>query len=458
MYLAVDIGTSSLKAALCEGGSFWVEQLPLQLTQADPCAEQDPREWLEGLAVLLPRLLQRAGASPERIQAVGLSSHSPSLVPVDSHCRPLFPCLTWRDRRAVRQAEKLREQTGEFFDPSFFEPKMLWLKEERPEIYAQTRAFLQPKDFLIAWLTGEFVIDLPAARFSRAQAIGELESGKLPRPCPSWEVVGKTQKRAQELGLAPGIPVVAGGIDAYVEALGAGLVEEGQFGDATGTSTCLSCCLGEGSGVEGAVPHVIPERELCILPLSSGGGTLAWALRQLGGGVRYHELEEALRAVPPGADGLLFLPYLTGERSPLWDEGAKGVFFGITAEHTRAHFLRAVLEGCALAIRHNVEHLEAMGLTPHSARATGGGSRLGLWNQIKADVTGLTYEQLELADGALLGGALLCALAVEKRSEGDLVREYVRTKQVFTPRRQAVYEELYAKYKALYAATKELMR
>ena len=219
MYLAVDIGTSSLKAALCEGGSFWVEQLPLQLTQADPCAEQDPREWLEGLAVLLPRLLQRAGASPERIQAVGLSSHSPSLVPVDSHCRPLFPCLTWRDRRAVRQAEKLREQTGEFFDPSFFEPKMLWLKEERPEIYAQTRAFLQPKDFLIAWLPGEFVIDLPAARFSRAQAIGELESGKLPRPCPSWEVVGKTQKRAQELGLAPGIPVVAGGIDAYVEAL-----------------------------------------------------------------------------------------------------------------------------------------------------------------------------------------------------------------------------------------------
>jgi len=211
VYLAVDIGTSSLKAALCEGGSFWVEQLPLQLTQADPCAEQDPREWLEGLAVLLPRLLQRAGASPERIQAVGLSSHSPSLVPVDSHCRPLFPCLTWRDRRAVRQAEKLREQTGEFFDPSFFEPKMLWLKEERPEIYAQTRAFLQPKDFLIAWLTGEFVIDLPAARFSRAQAIGELESGKLPRPCPSWEVVGKTQKRAQELGLAPGIPVVAGG-------------------------------------------------------------------------------------------------------------------------------------------------------------------------------------------------------------------------------------------------------
>ena len=251
MYLAVDIGTSSLKAALCEGGSFWVEQLPLQLTQADPCAEQDPREWLEGLAVLLPRLLQRAGASPERIQAVGLSSHSPSLVPVDSHCRPLFPCLTWRDRRAVRQAEKLREQRASFSIPlsrkcsGFIEIGRFTPKP----------GFSQP-DFLIARLQG--VCD-DSARFSRAQAIGELESGKLPRPYPSWEVVGKTQKRAQELGLAPGIPVVAGGIDAYVEALGAGLVEEGQFGDATGTSTCLSCCLGEGSGVEGAVPHVIPS-------------------------------------------------------------------------------------------------------------------------------------------------------------------------------------------------------
>mgnify|MGYP000862965915 FL=1 len=458
MYVAIDIGTSSLKAALVQGASFWVERMPLALIQSGVCAEQDPRQWLSGLAAVLPRLLERSGVTASQIQALSVSSHSPSLVPVDAAGEAVYPCLTWQDRRALRQAEQIRQLTGEFSDPSFFEPKILWIKQEKPEVYAKTKAFLQPKDFVIFHLTGEMIIDRAAALFSKAHQLKEIDGAKLPRPVKNWEVVGQTTSKAKNLGLVAGIPVVAGGIDAYVEALGAGLIEDGQFGDVTGTSTCLSYCLNENKKVPGAAAHVIPECSLYILPMSSGGGTLAWYLHTLGGGLSYADLDGVASQAPPGANGLLFLPYLAGERSPIWDEGAKGVFFGITKTHNKADFLRAVLEGTAFAIRHSIDSLAEQGLIPREVKSTGGGSRLKVWNQIKADVTGLPYEQLEMVDGALLGGVLLGALAIEKRPIGDLVKEYVRSKHIFTPHHPlVVYDELYEKYKKLYESTKELM-
>ena len=459
MYLAIDIGTSSLKAALVQGASCWVEQMPLALIQSGVCAEQDPRAWLSGLGRVVPRLLERAGAGASQIRAITVSSHSPSIVPVDAEGEALFPCLTWQDRRALRQAERIRQLTGEFTDPSFFEPKMLWIKEEEPQVYAKTKAFLQPKDFIISYLTGELIIDRAAALFSKADCLEEIDRSKLPRTVNNWEVVGQTTSAAENLGLAAGIQVVAGGIDAYVEALGAGLVEDGQFGDVTGTSTCLSYCLDEARKMPEAAAHVIPQRSLYILPMSSGGGTLAWYLDTLGGGLGFADLDAVVSQSPPGANGLLFLPYLAGERSPIWDEGAKGVFFGITKSHNKADFLRAVLEGTAMAVRQSIASLSECGLTPRQVRATGGGARLCVWNQIKADVTGLAYQQLEMVDGALLGGVLLGALATEKRPIGELVEEHVRIKQIFTPRcASTVYDELYEKFKALYQSTKELMR
>ena len=455
MYLSIDIGTSRLKAALAAGGSFWVEQRTLRLIKNGPRAEQDPDEWLQGLQELLPRLLSKAAVSSDAIEAICVSSHSPSLVPVDGAGRPLHPCLTWRDRRAAPQAAELLRITGQFFDPSFFEPKILWFREEKPDVY------LEPS------LSAAQGFSYGAAHWrvcdrsgcSRLQQALQDQAGikQTTRSAASWEVVETTPQAAQ-LGLRPGIPVVCGGIDAYVEALGAGLVEPGEFGDATGTSTCLTYCLEEASAVDGAVPHVIPDRRLCIMPLSSGGGTLAWALEQLGAGLGYDQLEEAVSRVAPGADGLLFLPYLEGERSPVWDNRAQGVFFGLTSRHTRDHLLRAVLEGTAFAVRHNLEYLSDLGLRPAYVRATGGGSRLNVWNQVKADITGLAYEQLEVADGALLGGVLLCALAVEQRAVGELAQEYAHTRRRFAPRSFPVYDELYTKYKKLYECTKEIMR
>lgn len=459
MYLSIDIGTSTFKAALMQGGEHHIEQVPLPLNQKGLVAEQDPALWLQALGAVVPRLLSRAGARAEQIRAISLSSHSPSLVPIGQGGEPLLPCLTWQDRRAVDQAKRISQTLGGFTDPSFFEAKILWIKQNEPAIYDKTRAFLQPKDFVLFHLTGEMIIDRAAALFSRAKEVREIDPKKLPRSVNNWEIVGETAPSATRFGLTGGIPVVAGGIDAYCEALGAGLVEDGQFGEVTGTSTCLSMCLDGSKQIEGAAAHVIPGRLLYIMPMSVGGGTVKWFLDTLGGGLSFPELTAEVLKSPPGAKGLLFLPYLAGERSPIWDEEAKGVFFGITMGHTRADFCRAVLEGTAFAIRHSIETLARSGLKPQIVRATGGGSRLAVWNQIKADVTGLPYQQLEMIDGAVLGGLLLAAWAVEKRPIGDLVKENVGVKCEYAPQGPpSVYDETYEKYKKLYPATKELMR
>ncbi len=451
MYLAIDIGTSSFKAALKTKSEYWVEQLPLSTARAGLRSEQDPIAWLEALGAVLPRLFRRAGVTAEQIKAISVSSHSPSLVPVDRAGHPLYSCLTWEDRRAVVEAAELGALTEEFVDPSFFAAKVLWFKRNEAEVYARTHAFLQPKDFVINYLTGEQIIDRAAAGFS------QIDSAKFPRPVNNWEIAGCTNANSRRVGLAAGIPVVAGGIDAYCEALGAGLVENGQFGDVTGTSTCLSYCLDGSRKVKGMTEHVIPGRFLYIMPMSAGGGTLSWFLKTLAGSLNYADIAASVGQSPPGAKQLLFLPYLSGGRSPIWNEKAQGAFFGISSSHTRDDFLRAALEGVAFAIRHNIEHLREIGLRPSEVRATGGGSRLKAWNQIKADITGLPYYQLSSEDGALLGGILLASSAVEKRSIGDLVRENVSVKNVYVPNRAPVYDELFEKYKNLYQRTKDLM-
>lgn len=458
MYLAIDIGTSSCKGALRSDDSYWVEQIGLQVINSGLCVEQDPSDWLEALKLIIPRLLQRAGRGAAEIQGISVSSHSPSLVPVDEDGVALLPCLTWQDRRAQNQASRLSVLLGEYVDPSHFEAKILWIKENEPHVYARTKAFLQPKDFIISHLTGKFIIDRSAALLIRSQSGSQIDLTKIPDALPNWEIVSVTSQWACHLGLVPGIPVVAGGIDAYCEALGAGLVEDGQFGDVTGTSTCLSYCLDESNLKPGMAAHVIPQRALYILPMSLSGGALTWFMSNLGKGLSFDDIGRVVAQSPPGARGLIFLPYLAGERSPLWDDQAKGVFFGITGSHTQADFLRAVLEGSAFAVRHNLEFLAQQVPTPNEARATGGGARLAIWNQIKADVTGLSYQQLDIAEGALLGGIILAMYAVEKRPISNLVSELVGVQKVFTPQpSSAVYDESFYRFKQLYSSTRELM-
>lgn len=458
MYLAIDIGTGSCKGALRTDDSYWVEQIGLQVVSSGLRVEQNPSDWLEALKLIIPRLLQRAGRKAAEIQGISVSSHSPSLVPVDEEGVALLPCLTWQDRRAQRQASRLSLLTGEHVDPSHFEAKILWIKENEPEIYAWTKVFLQPKDFIISYLTGKFIIDRSAALLIRSQSGSQIDLTKIPPAVPNWEIVGLTSESARQFGLVPGIPVVAGGIDAYCEALGAGLVEDGQFGDVTGTSTCLSYCLDEANARPGTAAHVIPQRALYILPMSLSGGALTWFMNNLGQGLSFDDIDRMVAQSPPGARGLLFLPYLAGERSPLWDDQAKGVFFGITTSHTQADFLRAVLEGSAFAVRHNLEFLAQRVPIPSEVRATGGGAKLAVWNQIKADITGLAYQQLDIAEGALSGGIILARYAVEKRLISDLVSELVGVQRVFTPQlSSAVYDDSFQRYKQLYSCTRELM-
>lgn len=471
MYLAIDIGTTNCKAAVSNGERYEVEQQECKLYVDGDRIEQVPHEWWEALRSIVPKLLVKADVSPSEVRGICVTGHSPSVVPVDIAGQPLRNCLIWQDTRAVKQAEFIREMMGETSDPSYFEPKILWIKEHEPEIYRQTACFFQPKDYIIRLLTGESVTDHAAGHFikiynpaSREEYSEKLEMdlSKTPRVMNSWDIVGVTrQESAEQLGLRAGIPVVAGGIDAYCEALGAGVIDEGQICDMTGTSSCIMLCLNRGDSHH-VVPHVIPNRNLLISPMSSTGGSLDWFLKTFAGDEHpssgYFHIEDALCLSPSGAHGLIFLPYLVGERSPIWDKHAKGVFFGITKNHTKSDFLRSVLEGVALGVRHNIETMEKLGFSGTCVHATGGGARVDSWNLIKADVTRLPYYQMEILEGALLGGILLAAHAVDGKSFPQLVDEYVHVRNVFLPKAaEEPYELAFFKYKRVYELTRELM-
>lgn len=459
MYLAIDIGTSGCKVALSSGKSFWTEKYGLEVIREGLSVEQDPNSWLEALSYVIPRVLGRVGKGGVEIRGISVSSHSPSLVPVDEQGDALRPCLIWQDRRAQDQADHIRLLTGKSTDATSFDAKMLWVQENEPEVFERTKAFLQPKDFVIYHLTGHMIMDSAAACWLSDREGIAIDRTKVPQIVHNWEIVAETSETARRFGLVPGIPVVAGGIDVFCETLGAGLIEDGQLGDVTGTSTCLMYCLDETNCKSDTLSHVVPQRGLSILTMSLTGGALSWFMNHLGQELQFEEIDDLVAQSPPGAKGLVFLPYLAGERSPLWDAEAKGMFFGITASHTKADFLRAVLEGSAFAVRHNLDILRATISIPREMRATGGGGRLACWNQIKADITGLTYQRLHTLEGALLGGILLAMHAVEGRPFGDLVAEFVRVETNFTPQSSPLpYDDLFYRYKELYTCTYELMR
>lgn len=459
MYLAIDIGTSGCKVALSSGSAFWTEKIGLEVSRGGLSVEQDPEAWLKAVQAVVPRVLEQAGRRAEEIRGVSISSHSPSLVPVDKVGQPLRPCLTWQDRRAQGQADRISQAIGKPVDATSFDAKMVWIRENEPEIYAKTKVFLQPKDFVMYHLAGAMVMDSAASMWINDRQGTVIDLDKVPTIVPNWETVAETSESARAYGLVPGIPIVAGGIDVFCESLGAGLIQHGQLGDVTGTSTCLCYCLDELAGESNALAHVIPERSLQILTMSLSGGSLSWFMSNFGQGLRFEEIDEFVSQSPPGARGLVFLPYLGGERSPIWDGEAKGMFFGITASHTRADFLRAVLEGSAFSVRHNLELLGQRVTLPTEIRATGGGARINSWNQIKADITGLTYQRLNTLEGALLGGVILAMQAVEKRSFSSLVDQFVGIHGSYRPRAlPEIYDPLFERYKELYVLTRALMR
>ena len=497
--IGVDIGTQSTKAILVREDGTIVAQASKSYAPDTPrpsWAEQWPDVWLDAVEHSVAAVTREAGAV--QVKAVCISSlYGGSGIPVDADMQPLHPCLIWMDRRAEAQVafvkanvdlHRLGAVTGNGVDSYYGFTKMMWLRDERPDVWDRTALFLPPNAYVIQRLTGEVAVDHSSAGNiggvydieRRAWSREMLETLSIParmmpaRLVASTDIVGGLMAaRAARLGLDPGTPVVAGGVDAAVATYAAGVVAPGQHVAMIGTSMCWGYVAPRADAAHGliAMPYVVRAKDDLYVfgGAGSAGACVTWFREQFcaaemqagrAAGRDPHALLEAAAArVPPGADGVVFLPYLMGERSPVWDGKASGAFVGLNLFHTRAHLYRAVLESVSFALRHNME-AGAKGAAALEARliVVGGAARSDLWMQIIADVTGYPVWTIREDAEAALGAARLAALGVgllEHRAADEWVTLIERARPDAARKRR--YDAVFAVYAGLYPALKRSM-
>jgi xylulokinase len=500
--VGVDIGTQSTKAVLVDAAGRLVAQASraYQVDTPQPLwAEQWPAVWLDAVEACVRGVVRDSGVEPASIAGLCVGSlYGGSGVPVDAAGAPTHPCLIWMDRRAQDEVEwvrahvdleRLYDITGNGVDSYYGYTKMLWLREQRPEVWARTRAFLPPNAWVNAQLTGEVAVDHSSAGniggvydVARRQWSDEmLERLGIPRSMmpsrlvESSEVVGPLRPEwAGRLGLRAGLPCVAGGVDAAVATLAAGASRPGNHVAMIGTSMCWGTIRQRVDARHGLIsmPHVVNGlHDLYVFGGAiTAGASVSWfretfcqaeiAAAATQGTDPHELLERAARSLPPGALGLLFLPYLMGERSPIWDAKASGAFVGLGLHHGREHLYRAVLEGISYALRHNIDTGTLDGQALDDAlTVVGGASRSDLWMQIIADVTGRPVRTLGEDVEASLGAAMLAALGVGLIDRDAVSRGWVRLVERARPEADARerYAALYAQYLALYPALKPVM-
>lgn len=500
--IGVDIGTQSTKAALMSVDGRLLAQASRGYGVDMPrpnWAEQATGPWLDavrGSIADLTRQARELGFGDGAIRALAISGlYGGSGIPVDAQLEPLHPCLIWMDRRAVDEVRWVREHidadelfriTGNGVDSYYGFTKMMWLRDHLPAIWRQMRWLLPPNAWVIARLTGEVAIDHSSAGniggiydLERRQWSGPMleRLGIPPNLMPSRlvrsdEVVGRLlAPEAAALGLPPGLPVIAGGVDAAVATLAAGAVRPGRHVAMIGTSMCWGTIRESPSGVDGLIsmPHVVGglERVYTFGGALTAGAAELWGRQLLfpgeggdGAPLAAEAVAARVGAVPAGADGLLFLPYLMGERSPVWDPKASGSFVGLGLRHSREHLYRAVLEGVGFALEHNIRlgQRHTAGLDAELI-VVGGAARSDLWMQILADVTGRTILTLAEDVEAPQGAAQLAALGVGLIDESDLARGWIRPVERARPepRNREILARLFEQYVAAGAALAPVM-
>ncbi len=490
LLIGIDVGTTALKALLYNsGGSVLAEagrEYPTRHPQPN-WAEQDPEDWWQAACSVLPLIL--AGVEPQRVAGIAVSSQTPTMLALDEAGRPLYPAVIWMDRRSEPQAQWLREHVGDEAvaginggrcDPYYLAPKLLWFMEHEPELYRQTRTVLQANGYIVYRLCDVLSMDVShgpltllfdsRSRSWSGDLAGQMgvDCGKLPPLYAPAAVVGHVSaEAAAQCGLAAGTPVMAGMTDGTAAAVAAGLLQPGDAVEMSGQSSVLLICSERpylGTDLI-SLGHAVAGRHLVVGAMVASGGGLRWFRDELGQvecaagqrlGVEPFELLTLEAAgSPPGANRLLFLPYLFGERSPIWDTDARGVFVGLSQASSRADLVRAIMEGAAYGLRHNMEAAEAGGFTATSLTCVGGGARSALWNQIKADVLDRPVRGLEAAAGAPVGDAIVAGVGagVYPSAEAALAGG-VRVRAAYFPRPEYVerYSALYRAYVELYPA------
>lgn len=485
--LGIDASTTATKALLIDstGEVIAVASTEYSFDTPQPLwSEQDPALWWFATVQSIRQLLAKTAVDPAQILAVGLTGQMHGLTLLDEEGGVLRPAILWNDQRTAKECDAIRrwlgkEQliriTGNDALTGFTAPKILWVRENEPEIYARATSFLLPKDYVRYCLTGvqatdradgsgTLLMDLQARDWSTTllDALA-LPRDFVPQSFEGTEITGAISASAAEAtGLRAGTPVVAGGGDQAAGAVGVGAVEEGIVSLSLGTSGVVFATVNrpfyEPEGRLHAFCHSVPGRWHLMGVMLAAAGSLRWYRDTLAAGVAYDTLLAPTADIPPGSDGLIFLPYLTGERTPHPDPLARGGFVGLTVRHTQPHLTRALLEGVAFGLRDSFELMKGVGLGKSlQVRVSGGGARSPIWRQILADVLGAELVTVNTTEGAAFGAALLAGVGVGLWKDVDSA--CARTIQVTgstTPNDLTVqeYDRIYPAYTALYPALK----
>jgi xylulokinase len=450
--LAYDLGTGGLKTALFDAEGRQLDSLFGEYatrSAEESWAEQDPESWWAVFCATTRRLLEKHAVRPGSLAALSFSGQMMACLPVDREGRALAPCIIWADRRSLPQARELARRideqtyyrlTGNKIYPTYPLPKLMWLKENLPDVYRRTFRFLQPKDFLVHQLTGAFATDYSDASTTAAMDMKSLrwseevlelagiDPEKLPEIRASTDVVGKVRPEAAAASRLPeGLPVVMGAGDGPCANLGCGVFREGS----------AYVYLGTSSWVSSASRRIVCDPAMALFnvcaagpgminvfgTMQMGGGSFQWLkntvcaverqMASLSGDSPYELMTRQAAASPPGSRNLLFLPYLRGERSPRWNPAARGAFVGLTAAHGRGELIRAVMEGVAFNLKVIREALKSEDASIREMRAVGGGAESPLWRQILADVFGEAVHVPAMLEGANpLGAAVIGGVGV----------------------------------------------
>ncbi|MBV8856678.1 MAG: xylulokinase [Acidobacteria bacterium] len=492
--LGIDVGTGGSRALVVDEqgrvvASATVEHEPFASPQTG-WAEQDAHDWWRASESAVREVLQADGVRAEDVACVGLTGQMHGAVLLDERDEPLRPSIIWCDVRTHEQCRALTEQVGAerliqlVSNPAlegFTLPKMLWVREREPEVWARVRAVLLPKDYVRLRLTGEKATDVADASGTllfdvthrkwsdEMLELAGLDRGLLPRAYESTEVTGRVSAEgARATGLREGTPVVAGAGDQAAGAVGMGIVRPGAVSATIGTSGVVFAATDRPAldprGRVHTFCHAVPGRWHVMGVTQGAGLSLRWFRDQFGAGADdgrdpYERLSEEAATAPPGADGVLWAPYLMGERTPHLDPHARAALLGLNASHKRAHVVRAILEGVAFSLRDTFTIFKEMGVPVESVRLGGGGARSKVWRQIQADVYGREVELVEADEGAAYGAALLAGVGGGAwETVDDACAAAVRVRERTPPDAEGkrVMDERYKIFRAIYPALRRI--
>lgn len=490
-WMGIDVGTGGTRALLVDAkgkliAGFTAPHEDIRMEKPF-WAEQRPEDWWDATQKAIRGVLAEAGVDGSQVKGVGFSGQMHGLVLLDKHNQVIRPSLIWCDQRSQQQVDRINRKVGEkrilelIANPvltGFTLPKLMWVRDHEPANYEKARKLLLPKDYVRFMLTGDFAMDVADASGTAlfdvvhrrwAKELCEdldIDLSLLPPSMECVELAGKVSKAAAELtGLKAGTPVVAGAGDQAASAVGSGTVKPGTVSCTIGTSGVVFAHMEDvaydARGRVHTFCHAVPGKWHVMGVTQGAGLSLQWFRNQLSPGSDYDSLIAEASLAAPGSQGLIWLPYLMGERTPHLDAGARGGWIGLTARHTRADLIRSVIEGVTFSLQDCLHIVEELGVDVSTVTASGGGAKSAFWRQMLADAFEKKINVLATQEGSAYGAALLSLVGTgEFESVPAVCREAIEVEAAVVPRphESHIYRGLFEVYQAMYPALRPIFR